>query len=280
MLGDVRFVASSLQEPFSRTFRVRDRFLCRERLTSDDEERRLWVACTECLREMRAIDVRDEMCGQVAFRVWLERLGDHHRSQIRATNTDVHDGVDRLASVALPGATAHVFGERADMVQHSEDLLRTRLRYWAFAQVAQGNMQNSTILRCVDVLAAEHLIARLLNAGFANELQQGVQDRFGDEILGVVEQEGRRWIIGRRVLLAELAEAVWVLGEEILQDEIRVLFVIDLLEFLPRRVIYNIRKSITSKSGYIVRLLIPDASVPGIMYRRDGRNTGYEIWSR
>ncbi|MNC58042.1 hypothetical protein D3C77_617120 [compost metagenome] len=50
---------------------------------------------------MGAIDVGDEVHLQVIF-VGAQRLGDHHRAEIGATDTDVDHVLDRLAGVAFP----------------------------------------------------------------------------------------------------------------------------------------------------------------------------------
>jgi hypothetical protein len=214
VLRDVRLVARARQEPRARALRVRDRLLRRERLGGDDEERALGVARAQRLREVRAVDVRDEVGRDVALGVRLERLGDHHRPEVGAADADVHDGVDALAGVPLPGAGAH-----------------------GVAEVAERDVEYGAVLGRVDVLAGEHLVAVRLHLRLAREREQGLEDGRGDQVLGVVEQEGRIRAGLGVVLGAELGEAFRVLREEVLENELGMLRLVDLLELLPRRVL-------------------------------------------
>jgi hypothetical protein len=79
------------------------------------------------------------------------------------------------------------------------------------------------------MLAGEHLVPVCLKLGLTDEREKSVEDRFGDEILGVVEEEGSAVAIWRDVLLAELGETLRILGKEILQDELAMLRVVGLL---------------------------------------------------
>ena len=57
---------------------------------------------------MSTVDVGHEVGGEIALGVGLECLSDHHRSEIRATDTDVDDGVNGLSGVSLPCTAAYL----------------------------------------------------------------------------------------------------------------------------------------------------------------------------
>ena len=107
--------------------------------------------------------------------------------------------------------------------------------------VAEGDVEDCAVLGGVDVLAGEHFVADLFDLGFAGEGEEGGEDRLGDEVFGVVEEEsGWGGAIWGCVFFGEGGEAGWVLCEEVFEDEVLVLGVVDLLEFLPRWVFCGI----------------------------------------
>ena len=75
-------------------------------------------------------------------------------------------------------------------------------------------MEDGAVLTGVDVFTGEHLVTDLLNAGLADEIKEGCEDRLGDEVLGVVEEEGVGGIGGGGVFLGEAGEAGGVGSEE------------------------------------------------------------------
>lgn len=216
---DVRLVLRRREEPLARGDRVRDRLLCRERLASDDKERRFRVAHTQRLRDVRAVDVGHKVRGQVALRVGLERLRDHDGAEVRATNADVHDGVNGLAGVSLPCAAADGLCELLDVRKDSLYLAHTGLLDLEVVEVAERDVEYGAVLGGVDVLTGEHLVAIRLDICLASQREQGLEDRVRDQVLGVVEQEGDWRAVWRDILLAELGESLWVLGKEVLEDE-------------------------------------------------------------
>ena len=92
-----------------------------------------------------------------------ERGGGHARAEVAAADPDVDDGLDAPAGVAGPGAAAHAVGERAHAVEDRVDLghhvhavdLDHRV-----ARRPQRDVQHGAILGDVDLLAAEHRVAR------------------------------------------------------------------------------------------------------------------------
>ena len=228
----MRFVSSGLQEPLFGRLRIRDCLLSGERLGGNDEECSLWVTDPESLRDVRAVDVRDEVRLEVAFREVLESLSDHDGTKVRATNTNIHNRLNLLARVSFPLATSDALGEDANVLEHTSDLVNPRLGdiERITAEVAQRNMQHSTTLRRVDMLAGEHGIACTLDARLSHELEKLCEHSFVDQVLGKVQQESR---VRRLVLPAELLEPIAIGCEEVFKDQSRLLRVVESLELLP-----------------------------------------------
>jgi len=76
-------------------------------------------------------------------------------------------------------------------------------------------MKDGTILGGVDVLSGEHFVPIGLDFSLPNKVEEGVEDRLGDQVLGVIQEEGYRRIVWRDVFLAEFLEPVRILGEEV-----------------------------------------------------------------
>ena len=107
MFRDVSLVFRTRQEPFPRTLSVCDRFLCSERLASDDEECSLRVTFPDSLGDMCAVDVGYKIRLQIAFGVVFQSFGHHDWAQIGSTDSDVDDGIDRLPRVSFPLPAPH-----------------------------------------------------------------------------------------------------------------------------------------------------------------------------
>ena len=87
------------------------------------------------------------------------------------------------------------------------------------------------------MLASEHLVTDGLNIRLTDEVEEGREDGLGDQVLGEVQQERYRRVLRRSVFPAELGEALRILREKILEDELLMLAVVDLLQLLPSRVL-------------------------------------------
>ena len=265
MLCDMAFFLSGLQKPLFGRLRIRDCLLSSERLGGDDKECCLWITSPQSLRDVRAVDIRHEVRCEVAFRVVLESLSDHDGTKVRATNADVHNRLDLLARVPLPLATSDALGEDTYMLEHTSDLVNARLRdLECVAKVAQRNVQHSTILRSIDMLAGKHGIARILDARLSHEVEKLSEDFLVDQILGEVEKESG---VRRLVLSAELLEAIRISCEEVLDDQSRLLRVVEGPKLLPCLVVWmtSVRHGGQSKhrSSTADRALL--ARVPGIL---------------
>src|SRR5262249_11414852 len=88
---------------------------------------------------------------------------------------------------------------------------------------AQGDVQDRALLRDVDLVAAEHGVDVLAEAGLLGELQQKAERLVGDAVLGIVEVDPGR-------LDDEPLPALAVVGKELAQ-----MLALDLLIVLLQR---------------------------------------------
>lgn len=193
------YLLGLLKEPFLGTLGVGNGLLGGKGLGSDNEQGGLTVASLEDLGHVSTVNVGDKVGLQVPLAVVLEGLADHNRTKVGTTNTNVHDGVNGLASVTLPGARADRVGELLHVGEDGVDLVNTGLRDLEAALVSRGvsesDVQDGTVLRGVDVLASKHLVTESLDLGLTGEVKEGGEDLVIDKVLGVVEKErdvGRR----------------------------------------------------------------------------------------
>jgi hypothetical protein len=154
----------------------------------------------------------------------------HHRSEVGAPDTDVHDVSERLSGVALPLAGADSLRERSHALQgrvHLRDDVDPVDDQRAPARHPQGDVQDGAVLGRVDPIAPEHRLGALGEAGLLGELHEQVQRLVDHAILGVVEVEagtlGHEALAPRRVVREEIAQ-MRVSDERVVE-----------LEGLPRR---------------------------------------------
>lgn len=155
--------------------------------------------------------------------------------QVGTTDTDVDDGVDLLASVTLPLTTAHLLSELLHVLQNGVDVLNDALSvdlHGLVGDIAQGGVVDGTVFGEVDVLTLEHGITELLDIGFLGQLDQQSQSLLGEEVLGEVEED-LGVVDGVLEGAAELLEALGVLLEAVLEDNVASDGVVVLLELLP-----------------------------------------------
>ncbi len=131
----------------------------------------------------------------VAVAVVLERLIGHHRPKIGTSDADVDHVANALAGVAFPVATAYAVGEGGHLVEHRVDcrdyVLAIDQDGFSFGG-AQGDVEHGPLFGDVDLVAAEHGVDALPQAGFLGELQEKLARFVGDAVLGVVEKEAGR----------------------------------------------------------------------------------------
>lgn len=149
------------------------------------EQRGFRVHFLQYFSDVRTIDVRHKVHIQVIF-VRTQRFGHHKRTEVGATDTDVHHIRNRFAGVAFPAAGDNRFREGFHLLQH-----RIHFRHHIFAvhddrgiaTVAQRHMQHCTIFRTVDLLTGEHGLDSTAQVGLFCQVLQFRQRFFGDAVL-------------------------------------------------------------------------------------------------
>ena len=135
---------------------------------------------------MGSIDVGDEMCSEVPLGVGLQGLGDHDRTQVGTTNTDVDDGINGLSRVSFPGSVSNGLGELLHVLKHGRNLTDALLANLELVEVTESNVKDCTILGGVDVLPGEHFVPIGLDFGLPNEAEEGFEDGLGNQVLGII----------------------------------------------------------------------------------------------
>ena len=125
-----------------------------------------------------------------------ERFGGHAGPEVGAADADVDDGPDPLAGVAGPLAAPHPVGEPAHLVEDGVDRGNDVLAVDFDALVArraERDVEDGAVFGDVDVLAGEHRIAELLDAGAASPSADEHAQRLGAHpLLRVVDVEVAR----------------------------------------------------------------------------------------
>ena len=197
MPGDRFFIpAKTLNRPGASGVRVGHRFQSREGFRRDDEERFGGIKIPDRLGEISTIDVGHKAECHRALAVGFQRFIGHHRPEIRAADADVHNVADALAGMAYPCPAADAVGEVGHPVQH---LVHVRNdvapihRNGRPARRPQRRMEHGPVFGAVDLLALEHGVNPLPQAGFVRELQQELHRLAGDAVLRVIEINARRF---------------------------------------------------------------------------------------
>lgn len=206
---------------------------------------------------MRAVDVGDKVELHALLAVGLESLADHDRAQVGATDTDVDDGVDRLAAVALPLAAPDLLGELLHVVEHAVDLLHYALPihlHRVILGVPEGDMVHGSVLGEVDLLTLEHVISELLDVGLLGQLDQQWQSVLSEEVLAEVEEDlGTLGVVLEGA--GEFLEALRVLLELGLQNHTTTELVVVVHQGLPCWELVGLREArhgcgcLTGRSG-------------------------------
>src|SRR5512132_3030391 len=92
----------------------------------------------------------------------------HDWSEIRATDTNVDDVANALASVAFPRAASHAVGEVRHLVEYVMDLRDNVLAIdndRSPFRCAECHMQDCAVFRDVDLLATKHSVNPLTQSG-------------------------------------------------------------------------------------------------------------------
>ena len=146
-------------------------------------------------------------------------------SQVRATNADVDNVGELLASESLPLAAADLLGELLHVVQDLVDATRavhdilTLDLHVPSAHVSQSSVEDGTVLGEVDLVSAEHGITLALDAGLLGQLDEEVQGLICEEVLAEVEEDVGGGVGAGGEGAGEAGESVGVGGEGLLEDE-------------------------------------------------------------
>ena len=118
VLRDRGFVLGARQEPLARRARVGHRFLRREGLRRDREERRRRVQRSRSVSARCAPSTFDTKCVRGPSCVYgVSACVTIAGPEIRSADADVDDVGDAQAGVAEPRAAAHRLGERAHVIE-------------------------------------------------------------------------------------------------------------------------------------------------------------------
>ena len=156
----------------------------------NDEEGFPGIKILGRLREVGAIDIGNETERQAALAVVLERLVGHHRPQVGTPDADIDDVPNTFAGVAQPGAAPDAVGKVSHPVQHGVDLGHHVLPVHdddCPLGGAQGDVQNGSLLRKVDLFSPEHGVNPGPQPGLLGQLHQQLEGFAGDPVLGVIE---------------------------------------------------------------------------------------------
>ena len=228
--GNGRRIFGSLQEPCLGTFGVGHGLLGREGLRGDDKEDGFGVHFLECLGDVGAINVGDEMNLEIAG-VRFEGLGRHDRAEIRAADADVDDIGDGFAGITFPRAGADVVAECLHLLEHAVDIGHDILAVnhdRAVRSVAQGNMKHGPAFGDVDLLAGEHLVDPGLEVARRRQGDQQRHGLIGDAVLGVIEKDVVE-------LDGKLSKPPDILGEQVAHLQAIGLAVMGLEDFVCRQ---------------------------------------------
>jgi hypothetical protein len=138
------------------------------------------------LSEIGTVDVGNEPKRHGSVAVMLQCLIGHDWSEIRATDTNVDDVANALASVTFPRAASHAVGEVGHLVENGVDLRDNVLAInndRCPFRCAQSYMQNRAVFRDVDLVAPKHCVDPPAQSRFLGELHQKLQSLVGDAIL-------------------------------------------------------------------------------------------------
>lgn len=165
--------------------------------------------------------------------------------QVRATNTNVDNGVDLLARVTLPLAASHLLREFLHVLENRIDTLDDTLTidlHGLICDITEGGVVDGAVLGEVDVLTLEHGIAQPFEVGLLGQFDQEREGLLREEVLGVVEED-LGVVDGVIEGTAELLESLGVLLEVFLEDNVAAQGVVVVLKGLPGRQLGGLRET-------------------------------------
>src|SRR5262249_54246007 len=142
------------------------------------------------LGKVCSVHIGDKAKVHRAFRIVLERLVRHDRTEIGATDSDIDDIANAFPDVPLPFTATDTIGEVSHAVQYSvdfgDDILsvdKDRCIFWG----TEGNVQDGPLFGDIDFFSVEHSVDPCSQTGLRGKLQQELKGFIRNTILGVVE---------------------------------------------------------------------------------------------
>ena len=168
-----RVRAEFVDQPGARGVRVSESLERGEGLGRYDEQGRGRVGGLQHLREMAAVDVRNELAARRAAGIGPQCQHRHRRSQVRAADANVDHQPECCARAACDDASAHVFseGQHARTLGHDR-AFDVRPANAGSRGLAQCHVQHRAILGDVNVLAAPHGVDARPQADGVGQCQQ------------------------------------------------------------------------------------------------------------
>jgi len=120
----------------------------------------------------------------------FEGLVGHHRAEVRSADADIDDIANALARMAFPRSAPHPIAEIGHLVEHSMDCGHHILTIYddgCSTRGAQGDMQDRSLFRDIDLLAPEHGIDSRLQTGFFGQLNQKLESFVRDSIFRIIQ---------------------------------------------------------------------------------------------
>ena len=174
--------------------RVGERLQRGERLGDDDDERGLGIEPLDLLGHVVGVDVGDVAAVDAGVGKGLERLVDHDRAEVGATNADGDEVLDALARNTLPLTGADLLGKGV----HAGELV-ANVCHGVLAidhdgtdlalRATERGVQHGTVLGGVDMHAGVHLVAALLDVRGACKVAEQLHRLVGHEVLGEVKTQ-------------------------------------------------------------------------------------------
>src|SRR5208337_45396 len=150
------------------------------------------IEVADGFREICAIDVRHKTKCHCSVCVVLESLVRHYRTEVRAADANVDHVPNPFAGVTFPLAASHSVGKIGHLVEYSmhfgHDILAVHDDR-SVARCAQGGVQDSTLLREVDLISPKHGVDSFLQLRLLGELDQQPEGFARDAILRVVQKK-------------------------------------------------------------------------------------------
>src|SRR6266568_1180539 len=174
MAGDRLIIFQTIEHPRTSRTCIGQRFQRGKRLRGDNKESFLRIEVMYSLGEIGTINIRDKAESHITIAVISQGIVSHMWTEIRAANTDINDIADTLARIAFPRAATYPIGESSHLVQYSMDI-----RYYILAidenslifRRTQGNVENSTLLCHIDLLAFKHSIDTFTQPGRSGKIK-------------------------------------------------------------------------------------------------------------